>query len=302
MKKKITFKPLVSVIINCHNASKYISESIESVLKQTYKNWELIIYDNCSIDKTYSIIKKFCKDKRIRYYKSKKFLNLYHARNLAIKKTKGAFIAFLDADDWWKNEKLNKQINFFSKNKNTNVIYSNLFLFDENKNKNKLFSKDELYNGKVTQKLLDDFKMPILTVLFKKKIFKKYKFNKRYNIIGDFDLFIRMSLNEKILSLQEPLAHYRLHPSSMSIRRLDLNISELESWVKENKNKKEFKYFDLSQINKKIRTLKIKNNILLGYKIKAIQELIKIPIKLNNFKYFPFIFLPNKVIKKLFSL
>ena len=88
----------------------------------------------------------------------------------------------------------------------------------------------------------------------------------------------------------------------MSIRRLDLNISELESWVKENKNKKEFKYFDLSQINKKIRTLKIKNNILLGYKIKAIQELIKIPIKLNNFKYFPFIFLPNKVIKKLFSL
>ena len=299
MKKKITFKPLVSVIINCHNASKYISESIESVLKQTYKNWELIIYDNCSIDKTYSIIKKFCKDKRIRYYKSKKFLNLYHARNLAIKKTKGAFIAFLDADDWWKNEKLNKQINFFSKNKNTNVIYSNLFLFDENKNKNKLFSKDELYNGKVTQKLLDDFKMPILTVLFKKKIFKKYKFNKRYNIIGDFDLFTKISLKEKILSTQEPLAYYRIHQSNMSTRRLDLNISELENWITKNELKKIFKYFSCSGVYKKIKTLKIKNSLLSGKKIETIKELLTKPIDLHNFKFFPFVFFPNKITKKI---
>ena len=62
MKKKIIFNPLISIIINCHNASKFILESINSVLKQSYSNWELIIFDNNSTDKTFSIIKKFKKN------------------------------------------------------------------------------------------------------------------------------------------------------------------------------------------------------------------------------------------------
>ena len=66
MKKKNNFNHLISIIINCHNASNYILESIRSVLKQTYNNWELIIYDNNSKDKTFKIIKKFKKNKRIK--------------------------------------------------------------------------------------------------------------------------------------------------------------------------------------------------------------------------------------------
>ena len=120
MRKKNIFKPLVSIIINCHNASNYLAESINSVIKQKYKNWELIIYDNFSKDKTYSIIKKFLKDKRIKYYKSNSFLNLYHARNLAINKSKGKFVTFLDADDWWTDNKLDKQIRFLANKKKHN--------------------------------------------------------------------------------------------------------------------------------------------------------------------------------------
>jgi len=300
MKKKINFDPLISIIINCHNASKYILESIYSVLKQSYSNWELIIYDNNSKDKTFSIIKKFKKNKKIKYYKSKVFLNLYHARNLAIKKSKGEFIAFLDADDWWTKDKLKNQVDFLSKNKNINIIYSNLYLFDEKNNKKKIFSSDNLYNGKITQKLLDEFKMPILTTLIRKKIFKKHKFEKNYNIIGDFDFFIKVSLNEKVLSIQEPLAYYRIHSSSMSTRRLDLNISELENWINSNKSKKQYKNFSFSAIHYKIKTLKIKYNLLSGYRLKAVKELFKIPIRLNNFKFFPFIFLPNKITKIFF--
>ena len=300
MKKKINFNPLISIIINCHNASNYILESVYSVLKQSYNNWELIIYDNNSKDKTFSIIKKFKKNNKIKYYKSKVLLNLYHARNLAIKKSKGEFIAFLDADDWWTKDKLKKQVDFLSKNKDINIIYSNLYLFDEKNNKKRIFSSDNLYNGKITQKLLDEFKMPILTTLIRKKIFKKHKFEKNYNIIGDFDFFIKVSLNEKVLSIQEPLAYYRIHSSSMSTRRLDLNISELENWVHSNKPKKQYKNFNFSAIHYKIKTLKIKYNLLSGYRLKAVKELFKIPIRISNFKFFPFIFLPNKITKIFF--
>ena len=227
---------MVSIIINCHNASNYLAESINSVIKQKYKNWELIIYDNFSKDKTYSIIKKFLKDKRIKYYKSNSFLNLYHARNLAINKSKGKFVTFLDADDWWTDNKLDKQIRFLANKKNKYNLFKSIFIRGKKWQK-KIIFKRQLYNGMITQKLLNNFKMPILTTLINKKIFKKYKFDKRFNIIGDFDLFIRLSLNQQILSIQEPLAYYRVHSSSMSTKRLDLNISELIDWVKENQKK-----------------------------------------------------------------
>ena len=187
-----------------------------------------------------------------------------------------------------------------SKNKNINIIYSNLYLFNEKKNQKKIFSNNSLYNGKITQKLLNEFKMPILTTLIRKKIFKKNKFEKKYNIIGDFDFFVKISLNEKILSTQEPLAFYRIHPSSMSTRRLDLNISELEKWVNHNKTKKQFKDYSFSQINKKIKTLKIKYNLLFGNRLKAFKFLFQKPIEFHNFKFFPFFFLPNKIIKIFF--
>ena len=117
-------KPLVSIIMNCYNGEKYLKESIKSIINQTYKNWELIFWDNCSTDNSKKITKKF-KDNRIYYFKSKQFVNLYEARNLALKKCKGKYISFLDTDDKWKPNKLYKQISFFKKNKNIKMLYSN---------------------------------------------------------------------------------------------------------------------------------------------------------------------------------
>ena len=93
-------KPLVSVIMNCHNGEKYLKESIKSLMSQTYKNWELSFWDNNSLDNSKKILKEI-KDKRIKYFKSEKFQNLYHSRNLAIKKAKGKYVGFLDVDDLW---------------------------------------------------------------------------------------------------------------------------------------------------------------------------------------------------------
>ena len=91
---------LVSIIMNCHNGSNYLHESISSVINQTYKNWEIIFWDNQSTDDSIKIAEKF-NDDRIKIYNSKKFEKLGKARNNAIAKCKGEFIGFLDTDDLW---------------------------------------------------------------------------------------------------------------------------------------------------------------------------------------------------------
>ena len=85
--------PLISVIMNCHNGSKFINRSVNSIRKQSYKNWELIFWDNYSTDSTRKVIKNI-KDKRIKYFFSRKFHKLYHSRNQAIKKQKENIFVF----------------------------------------------------------------------------------------------------------------------------------------------------------------------------------------------------------------
>ena len=102
--------PLVSIVMNCYNGEKFLSKSLRSIFSQSYKNWELIFWDNQSIDNSKNILNKF-RDRRIRYFKSKRFQSLYSARNSAIIKTKGKYICFLDTDDWWEKDKIKKKKN-----------------------------------------------------------------------------------------------------------------------------------------------------------------------------------------------
>ena len=89
----MTKTPLVSIIMNCYNGEKYLTESLNSLLKQTYQNWELIFWDNISSDNSKKIFEKY-KDERFKYFLSDRHMVLYGARNLAIKKAKGEFLAF----------------------------------------------------------------------------------------------------------------------------------------------------------------------------------------------------------------
>jgi teichuronic acid biosynthesis glycosyltransferase TuaG len=108
--------PLISVIIPCYNSSRFIVKAILSVLNQTYKNLELIIVDDCSTDTTVKIIKKFIKkDRRIKFYSTKKnSKTVAKPRNLGVSKAVGEYVAFLDADDYWYEEKLAYQMKYIS--------------------------------------------------------------------------------------------------------------------------------------------------------------------------------------------
>ena len=120
---------LVSIIMPSWNTGNFIAESIQSVINQTYKNWELIIVDDCSTDNTDEIV-SFYKDQRIKYLKNEKNSGAAITRNKALREAQGEWIAFLDSDDLWAPEKLEHQINFM-KNNGYNLSFTEYEKIDE---------------------------------------------------------------------------------------------------------------------------------------------------------------------------
>lgn len=123
--------PLVSIIMPCYNAERYIAQSIESVLAQSYQNWELIITDDASTDKSVEIISKYSKnDDRISVMVPDEHQGIARTRNMSISRARGRFVAFLDNDDLWKPEKLEKQIKFMLE-KEIGFSYTSYELVDQ---------------------------------------------------------------------------------------------------------------------------------------------------------------------------
>ena len=243
--------------MNCHNGEKFLIEAITSVLNQTYKNFELIFFNNFSSDKSEIIIKSI-NDDRIKYYSSNIFLELYSARNEAIKKAKGEYITFLDTDDLWENNKLDKQLEFFKNNLSTKILYTNYYIFRNSQKDKKLFLKKKKPSGKITQDLLNSNKIGINTIMVKRDIFKKYNFKSDYSIIGDFDFLVRFSLENNIAYLDLPLAYYRWHGQNLSHRRMDIYLKEFKSWIKLNKKRLLSQGFSLFNLRLFLIKLRIK--------------------------------------------
>lgn len=110
-------KVLVSIILPVYNIEKYIAETIDSILNQTFQNWELEITDDCSTDNTESIIEKYAQfDSRIHYWKLPQNSGAGVARNNSILKAKGRYLAFIDGDDWWYPTKLEEQLKYMQEN------------------------------------------------------------------------------------------------------------------------------------------------------------------------------------------
>lgn len=124
-------QPLVSVIMPCYNMASYVSDSIKSVIAQTYPHWELLIVDDASTDETVNIIKSYAQaDSRIKFAIKKQNSGISDTRNQCIQMAQGQFLAFLDADDIWHPEKLEKQLSFMLA-KNIGFTYSTYDWIDE---------------------------------------------------------------------------------------------------------------------------------------------------------------------------
>tara|TARA_B100001939_G_scaffold272797_1_gene240605 strand:+ start:843 stop:1712 length:870 start_codon:yes stop_codon:yes gene_type:complete len=226
-------KFLVSIIMNCYNGDKFINKSIASILNQSYKNWELIFWDNNSNDDSAKIVKKY-DDKRIKYYRSFTHEKLYKARNLAIQKSTGKFITFLDVDDTWDKNKLKIQVKKILNSK-IDVIYSNHWI--QKNNTRQLFKLKKKKYKNILSEIILDYSISILTVFMKSDIFKKkgYKFDNQFEIIGDFDFFFRISKSHKFEYISIPLATYNIHSDNLSKKKLLTEIKEFNFWIKKNK-------------------------------------------------------------------
>jgi teichuronic acid biosynthesis glycosyltransferase TuaG len=211
----------VSIITPMHNSEAFLSETINSVLNQTYKNWELFLIDDCSTDNTLEMAQSFSNTyTNIELLKNSTNLGAALSRNLGIEKSKGDFIAFLDADDLWKPEKLEKQLDF-TKKYNCDVCFSSYELINEKGEKlNKIVKALPVlsYN-----KLLKSNYVGNLTGLYDAKTLGKIQttnLRKRQDWLLWLEAIKKSGKPAK--GIQESLAYYRVRKDSMSSNKLKL--------------------------------------------------------------------------------
>ncbi len=210
--------PLVSIIMPAYNCSKCISESIESVINQTYKNWELLIVDDCSNDNTLDVINNYAQlDTRIRVFKNEKNSGQVVSRNKALKIAKGKYIAFLDSDDLWKERKLYIQINLMQKN-NLPFTFSN---YERINVENKKIGKDVKTPNQITAKqLLKNTIIGCLTVVVDRSIVGNFEMPNLKHGEDTFTWYTILNRGFIATGIQEVLASYRVSFKSSSGNKL----------------------------------------------------------------------------------
>lgn len=228
---------MISIITPTYNVQKYIAETINSVIAQTYTNWELIVVDDGSNDNTASIVKKFCeKDNRIKYF-YKTNTGVSDTRNFGMSKAKGEYIALLDADDIWEKNKLQTVIDVFNK-KEADWIYSDAIEFYENNKKN--IKKLLFTNNILSSLLLWDGK--VLTapsgIVFKKECLNNdIKFDKNFSTAADQDFVIQLAFKCKGYHIDKLLWRYRVLKNSMSRNIAVMEKDHIGVYKKAAKNK-----------------------------------------------------------------
>ena len=295
-------RPFVSILMNSFNGEKYLEEAINSVINQSYNHWELIFWDNQSTDNSEKMVKNY-KDSRIQYFKSQSHTSQYEARNKGLEKCSGELIAFLDVDDWWDKNKLVKQIKLFEDN-DVGFSCTNAWIINERKSKKKHLAFKNIYSGKVLKQLLKRDFITMSSLIVRKSTIKKLDlvFNPKYEIIGDFDLVIRLSIISKLGGINEPLTYYRWHENNLTYKKIKLNSNELLDLLKE-LNKKEifFKNENFKIFTNNVFFYKAIIFILEGKRFKAFKEIFNMSKILHMIKLLVSLCLPAKLIIKIRS-
>jgi len=210
---------LVSIITPLYNAEKYVQKTADSVFSQTYQNWEWIIVDDCSKDDSLEVVKSF-NDPRVRILRNEKNKGVVDTRNFALENVKGEFVAFLDSDDYWSSDKLEKQVSFMKEKGLALSFHSYQKFYDDGK------------MGQVIQatpsvdykKMLNSNFIGCLTCMVKADKIGDLQMINGYKAREDwiFWLNILKNSNSTAYSLPDVLAFYRIAENSLSSRKFEM--------------------------------------------------------------------------------
>lgn len=229
-------QPAVSVIVPTYNRADYLKKSVQSILDQTFNDFEILIINNYSTDNTLEVIKAF-NDARIKVINFKNDGIIAKSRNQGIMQSVGKYIAFLDDDDLWCPDKLEFQIKYLDEHPEFDLVYSNALIINEHGNENGLLkdSKDAKIGHVFLDLLYENF-IPVLTVLMKREIIETNGlFNEDLSMRAaeDYEYWLRAALKFNFGYIDEPLALYRIHSegASMAINRPLLTQKTLQSFM-----------------------------------------------------------------------
>lgn len=220
--------PLVSVIIPAYNHELYIEEALQSVINQTYKNIQLIVINDGSMDGTGTVIDKVIEQNasfNIKYI-NKSNEGICKTLNKGLLLAKGKYVAFLASDDMWTSDRIEKQVYFMEENANIGLVFSDNYFIRLNKvaqvkgtDYKPIIRKcflNGIQNVNMYEKLLSDDIIPALTVLIRKECFDKVGGFDNNLKAEDYDMWLRIAKEYPIAFIDEPLAYYRVHDSNAS--------------------------------------------------------------------------------------
>ena len=269
--------PLVSVIINFYNAQNFIKKALDSVFKQSFKRWELILFDNCSTDQSIKIIKKYQTDERVKYYRSKEFVELGMARNLALNEVRTNFVAILDSDDEMMPERLSKQYSYLLNNKNIFLVSSWVKIIDF-KDRTIANHQPTLDSKSLYQRI--GWENPIVhsSVMYRKKLnSKSVKYNSKIKYAQDYDFYIRHIDEDNFFIINDFLSKNRIHQDNLTRSKSYSEIIALEQ-IEHLKNASKLK---LNTFSKRLNM----RSLNLCYVKLVIINLTKFKIKLSAYYF-----------------
>ncbi len=222
--------PLVSIIMAAYNAEDFIGSTIESVRSQTFQDWELVIVNDGSTDKTLAIAEQAKRqDDRIQII-DRLNQGAHIARNIAFQASKGKYIAILDADDRLLPKKLQIQVDLLETKREFDVVYGDTWHCDEKMNRLILESekyRGQQHSGNVFEKIVLGNLFAVHAALTRRECFEETGLHRNEkDLIGDWDLWVRVAVSHKFFYHQDPVCEYRLH-SQMSARK-DVASKQLE--------------------------------------------------------------------------
>lgn len=221
----MSMNELISIVLPVYNGEKFLEESIESILEQTYRNWELLVLDDCSNDKTPEIVKKYAEiDSRIYYYRNKHNLRLPRNLNKGFSLAKGRFLTWTSDDNKFRPEALEKMLAALQNNPGKDLVYASYQVIDEKGKKLQVINADP--KGK--EHILGSNVVGACFLYTRAAYEKVGEYDADLVLVEDFDYWQRMFMEVDALALQEVLYDYRWHSGSLTSTKKEEQFGKIQ--------------------------------------------------------------------------